>query len=147
MVDQDISGLPKGGAVNSSTKDAEVQPVIVVHQETSTPSKPKGLPGRDLDVAMALFDTPEQIHEPRDPQAERRLVRKIDLMILPYLAVCYAFFYIDKTTLSYAGERERANPPPTPLPMSAHRHTSLTKSQRYSGSAKISTSRERNTTG
>ena len=23
-------------------------------------------------------------------------------MILPYLAVCYAFFYIDKTTLSYA---------------------------------------------
>ena len=23
-------------------------------------------------------------------------------MILPYLAVCYCFFYIDKTTLSYA---------------------------------------------
>ncbi len=23
-------------------------------------------------------------------------------MILPYLSVCYAFFYIDKTTLSYA---------------------------------------------
>jgi hypothetical protein len=28
---------------------------------------------------------------------------QIDFMILPYLAVCYAFFYIDKTTLSYAG--------------------------------------------
>ena len=33
-------------------------------------------------------------------------------MILPYLAVCYAFFYIDKTTLSYAaifGIREDLN--------------------------------------
>lgn len=36
------------------------------------------------------------------PIEEKKLVRKIDLMILPYLAVCYAFFYIDKTTLSYA---------------------------------------------
>lgn len=58
---------------------------------------------KDVDVAMSLFDHPDQIHEPRDPEEERRLVRKIDLMILPYLAVCYAFFYIDKTTLSYAG--------------------------------------------
>lgn len=60
-------------------------------------------PGQDVDVAMALFDHPDQIHEPRDPGEERRLVRKIDFMVLPYLAVCYAFFYIDKTTLSYAG--------------------------------------------
>ncbi|KAK6197024.1 hypothetical protein LQW54_010940 [Pestalotiopsis sp. IQ-011] len=59
-------------------------------------------PGDDVDVAMALFDHPDQIHEPRDPGEERRLVRKIDFMVLPYLAVCYAFFYIDKTTLSYA---------------------------------------------
>ncbi|KAH6657128.1 MFS transporter [Truncatella angustata] len=57
---------------------------------------------READVAMALFDHPDQIHEPCDPEEERKLVRKIDLMILPYLAVCYAFFYIDKTTLSYA---------------------------------------------
>jgi len=33
---------------------------------------------------------------------EQKLQRKIDWMVLPYLAVCYAFFYIDKTTLSYA---------------------------------------------
>ncbi|KAI0170135.1 putative MFS allantoate transporter [Pestalotiopsis sp. NC0098] len=59
-------------------------------------------PGHDVDVAMALFDHPDQIHEPRDPGEERRLVKKIDFMVLPYLAVCYAFFYIDKTTLSYA---------------------------------------------
>ncbi|KAF2772103.1 MFS allantoate transporter [Teratosphaeria nubilosa] len=51
---------------------------------------------------MALFRDPSEVHEPIDPAEEKRLVRKIDLMILPYLAVCYAFFYIDKTTLSYA---------------------------------------------
>lgn len=56
----------------------------------------------DGDVAMALFRSPTEIHEPIDADDEKRLVRKIDLMILPYLAVCYAFFYIDKTTLSYA---------------------------------------------
>lgn len=52
------------------------------------------------DTAMALFaDSPPVAYT---KQEEQRLVRKIDLMILPYLAVCYAFFYIDKTTLSYA---------------------------------------------
>ena len=54
------------------------------------------------DVAQALFDNPDELHEAIDPAEERRLQWKIDLMILPYLAVCYAFFYIDKTTLSYA---------------------------------------------
>ena len=54
------------------------------------------------DVAMGLFASPDEIHEPIDPKAERKVIRKIDFMILPYIAVCYAFFYIDKTTLSYA---------------------------------------------
>ena len=54
------------------------------------------------DAALALFTDPNDLHEPYDDAEEKRLVRKIDLMILPYLAVCYAFFYIDKTTLSYA---------------------------------------------
>lgn len=64
------------------------------------------------DVAQALFDSPDQLHEPIDPAEEKKLVRKIDFMIIPYLAVCYAFFYIDKTTLSYAaifGIREDLN--------------------------------------
>ncbi|KAF2092067.1 MFS transporter [Saccharata proteae CBS 121410] len=51
---------------------------------------------------MTLFHDPDEVHEPHDPTEEKRLVRKIDWMILPYLCVCYAFFYIDKTTLSYA---------------------------------------------
>ncbi|KAI5922492.1 putative MFS allantoate transporter [Camillea tinctor] len=85
------------------SKDASIEALPIEHREDGTASlKEQGLPAHDLDVAMALFDSPEQIHEARDPVEERKLVRKIDLMILPYLAVCYAFFYIDKTTLSYA---------------------------------------------
>lgn len=55
---------------------------------------------RDADTAVALFT--DESNETIDPQEMRILERKIDFMILPYLAVCYAFFYIDKTTLSYA---------------------------------------------
>ncbi|KAI1123572.1 major facilitator superfamily domain-containing protein [Nemania abortiva] len=85
------------------TKSDDIGPASAVHHEcSSTPLPPKGVAPRDADVALALFDSPEQIHEPLDPLEERRLVWKIDFMILPYLAVCYAFFYIDKTTLSYA---------------------------------------------
>lgn len=85
---------------DSTGKDEEAIPVQASHLEDVQAA----LTGsHDADVAMALFDHPDQINEPRDPVEERRLVRKIDFMILPYLAVCYAFFYIDKTTLSYAG--------------------------------------------
>lgn len=56
----------------------------------------------DDDAALALFRDEQELHELIDPEKEGKLVRKIDLMILPYLAICYCFFYIDKTTLSYA---------------------------------------------
>ncbi|KAF4820696.1 putative transporter [Colletotrichum siamense] len=54
------------------------------------------------DVALALFNNVGGIHDPINPEEDRKLVRKVDWMILPYISVCYAFFYIDKTTLSYA---------------------------------------------
>ncbi|KAF2757192.1 putative MFS allantoate transporter [Pseudovirgaria hyperparasitica] len=66
----------------------------------------------DGDTAMAVFKSPLDLHTPYTAAEEKALIRKIDLMILPYLAVCYAFFYIDKTTLSYAaifGIREDLN--------------------------------------
>lgn len=50
----------------------------------------------DGDVAMTLITDPDALDEPVDPAEVRKLLRKIDFMILPYLAVCYAFFYIDK---------------------------------------------------
>ncbi|WYZ35856.1 hypothetical protein EsH8_X_000503 [Colletotrichum jinshuiense] len=56
----------------------------------------------DGDVALAFFNHEDEAHDPIEPEEERKLVRKVDWMILPYISVCYAFFYIDKTTLSYA---------------------------------------------
>ncbi|KIX01809.1 uncharacterized protein Z518_09536 [Rhinocladiella mackenziei CBS 650.93] len=67
---------------------------------------------QDGDVALKLFQNADDLHEPIDPVEEKKLIRKIDLLILPLIAVNYAFFYIDKTTLSYAaifGIREDLN--------------------------------------
>lgn len=46
------------------------------------------------DAALALFDNLDEMHEGFEPGEEKRLVRKIDLMILPFLSVCYAFYYV-----------------------------------------------------
>lgn len=53
----------------------------------------------DGDTAMALFTNPDELYEYVDPKEARKLLWIIDLMILPYLAVCYAFFYIDKVSI------------------------------------------------
>ncbi|KAJ7918787.1 MFS general substrate transporter [Mycena leptocephala] len=37
-----------------------------------------------------------------DPKEVARIERKIDWLIIPALSVCYMFYYVDKTTLSYA---------------------------------------------
>jgi len=101
------SSAPTGGAdaISPSTSlDHSVEKGTAVHYETPHPSSGKFMVSKagDGDAAMALFNSPNEVHEPIDPLEEQRLIRKIDWMILPYLAVCYAFFYIDKTTLSYA---------------------------------------------
>jgi hypothetical protein len=103
MADGKINHASSPGSGHLTSKDVDAKPESVSHHENVVLPSFGGALSRDLDVAMTLFDHPEQIHEPRDPEEERKLVRKIDYMILPYLAVCYAFFYIDKTTLSYAG--------------------------------------------
>ena len=54
------------------------------------------------DTAMLLISDSDPVNGEVDHAEAKKLERKIDFMILPYLAVCYAFFYIDKTTLSYA---------------------------------------------
>ncbi|KAI0896276.1 MFS general substrate transporter [Annulohypoxylon nitens] len=37
-----------------------------------------------------------------DEESEKKLKRKLDKRILPLLGICYFFYYVDKTTLSYA---------------------------------------------
>ncbi|KUI53631.1 hypothetical protein VP1G_01042 [Cytospora mali] len=99
-------GQPPPQPLPVFTPDSKDVGPDVIHQEdvaqVPTPTKKWTsfwLPGGG-DTAMALFD--DGTLEPYTQDDERRLVRKVDLMILPYLSVCYAFFYIDKTTLSYA---------------------------------------------
>lgn len=50
--------------------------------------------GQDGDVALALFANADDLSEPIDPEEEKKLIRKVDLIILPLIAVNYAFFYI-----------------------------------------------------
>ncbi|KGO45643.1 Major facilitator superfamily domain, general substrate transporter [Penicillium expansum] len=87
--------------VDSKANIAEA-PTISHAESNQEHSKFKSAKNADGDTAMALFDDPDELHEDVDPVEARKLLWKIDFMILPYLAVCYAFFYIDKTTLSYA---------------------------------------------
>lgn len=57
------------------------------------------------DTALALFagdDWDGNIN----PAAERKLVRKIDLMILPFLAVCYAFYYVCRCSCIQVASRQ-----------------------------------------
>ncbi|KAF3407224.1 hypothetical protein DPV78_001288 [Talaromyces pinophilus] len=37
-----------------------------------------------------------------DMEEEKRLKRKLDIRLIPLLGICYFFYYVDKTTLSYA---------------------------------------------
>ncbi|KAI4165222.1 MAG: hypothetical protein LQ342_001090 [Letrouitia transgressa] len=106
--------LSKRGFFASSSPNTSPQPFgedetgakpAIAHTERAISPRRIGwqLPrGGDGDTAMTLFAASEGNTEIGDPEEEKKLERKIDFMILPYLAVCYAFFYIDKTTLSYA---------------------------------------------
>lgn len=79
----------------SKANAAEIPSII--HNETSQVEPAwKTAKQIDGDTAMTLFDDPDELHESIDPEEAKKVLRKIDLMILPYLAVCYAFFYIDK---------------------------------------------------
>lgn len=90
------------GAFAGSKDDEVTETPTASHSENLTvdPSW-KAAKSKDGDTAMALFDDPDELHEPVDPAEARRVLWKIDFMILPYLAVCYAFFYIDKVPCSF----------------------------------------------
>ena len=80
-----------------ATHDGDIKP-HTLHEEhhPAQPSSSKWKLSQtgDGDTAMALFERPDELEDPMDPMEEKKLIRKIDFMILPYLAVCYAFFYI-----------------------------------------------------
>jgi len=76
--------------------DDDVPPELIAAVKAGA----KGL-NKSADVAMRLFEN-HDFNMVVDPEEERRIVRKIDWIIIPMIAVNYVFFYIDKTTLSYA---------------------------------------------
>jgi hypothetical protein len=49
---------------------------------------------QDGDVALALFANATDLHIPIEPAEEMKLIRKVDFLILPLIAVNYAFFYM-----------------------------------------------------
>ena len=96
--------------------DPQTSKDAFAHDELQLPPTKSRLPfsprsAKEGDVALALFNDGE-FNEPFTPEEEKKLIRKVDFRILPLIAVNYAFFYIDKTTLSYAaifGIREDLN--------------------------------------
>jgi hypothetical protein len=104
---QPLDSVQSNDHAHQANTDPKAGPEIesAVHTEhapSNAPSKWVLSRSGDGDTAMALFASPADTQDPYTAAEEKKLVRKIDAMILPYLAVCYAFFYIDKTTLSYA---------------------------------------------
>lgn len=81
---------------SGSKNDIADIPTISHSESNQAQSKWKTAQVADGDTAMALFNNPDELHEDIDPAEARKVLWKIDFMILPYLAVCYAFFYIDK---------------------------------------------------
>lgn len=59
------------------------------------------------DTALALFSDVDEISQPHDPAEEKELIRKIDWMILPYLSVCYVFFYVSPSFYSKSSGGDR----------------------------------------
>lgn len=53
------------------------------------------------DAALEIINTASELH-PIDAKAERRLVRKIDLRVIPFICITYLVTYIDKATLGYS---------------------------------------------
>jgi len=78
-------------------------------QQTTVQEKPTG---SSADAALELIAGAGSLGVAVDSETNKRLLRKIDLHILPLICIIYFLQYIDKTAISYAsvtGLRESAN--------------------------------------
>lgn len=73
----------------------------ISHSENSLAAK-AGLETGNRDVALDIFSEGQDVAEAIDPAAEKRLVRKIDMCVMPFICITYLVTYIDKATLGYA---------------------------------------------
>lgn len=100
---EDAISEPHPGSKNTTNVPTVSEEPTIVHQESNASQgwlkwNWNLAKSKEGDTAMALFNDPDEFHEDVSPAELRRLIWKIDFMILPYLAVCYAFFYIDKVS-------------------------------------------------
>ncbi|KAF7629691.1 hypothetical protein AFLA_013399 [Aspergillus flavus NRRL3357] len=90
---------------SSTTPSADEKHVDIKSAATANPSTVKG------DGALQLLAAGSEAGT-LDPEASHRLVRKIDLYVMPLICIVYFLQYLDKIAISYAsvtGLRESAN--------------------------------------
>lgn len=95
-------------AEEHANEHADKQPTSA-SQQTPVQEKPTG---SSADAALELIAGAGSLGLAVDPETNKRLLRKIDLHILPLICIIYFLQYIDKTAISYAsvtGLRESAN--------------------------------------
>jgi len=56
------------------------------------------------DVALKVFTDVHALADEIDPHAEKKLVRKIDFYVIPFICITYLITYIDKATLGYGND-------------------------------------------
>ncbi|EMD64804.1 hypothetical protein COCSADRAFT_87801 [Bipolaris sorokiniana ND90Pr] len=84
--EKDVS---KSGEISSSPQYSDVE-IGTVHETT-----------KNGDSALEFLRTAHDVGE-LTPEDERRLLRKIDWMIMPLMWCCYCLQYLDKTLVNYA---------------------------------------------
>ncbi|KAI2473272.1 major facilitator superfamily transporter allantoate [Annulohypoxylon bovei var. microspora] len=88
----------KNTSATASSADIE-KSVVDPPSEAGIGSRRKHVDNNDPDEALKLVTGEVVVLTPED---EKKLLRKIDLHLMPLLCVVYGLNYLDKTTLSYA---------------------------------------------
>lgn len=76
-----------------------------VSKEAQISTSQSQVPIRDksgADAALHLLKETGGVRRPVDAETNKRLLRKIDLHIMPLICIVYFLQYIDKTSISYA---------------------------------------------
>jgi hypothetical protein len=91
--------LPKMSRSNETELDANEKEIAVAGSGSDSP-KLSSTPGTDLDVTYDIYK--RHAREELDPAEAKRVLRKIDLRVLPVLFVIYFLQYLDKNGINYA---------------------------------------------
>lgn len=86
----------KDGAVSDATSPQ-------AHERVSSPHSIKAYSDvKNGDAALNILLETGELQQPSDPQRRKRLIRRIDVHVMPLICLVYFLQYIDKTAISYA---------------------------------------------